>query len=170
MNNNTNSKDELSIQEEKWIHWNKLVAASDERNKTISSNELWKLLEPITRLLSESIRTATLLVSAIANISDAKRLADKYAESLVPNLIKIDVALQLMEQNNLDSKEYALRLKSLLKSIEQLDKKIWSDFRAFMPSLQAKHYGEGEVEKPIGSLSNEIEEIFGSTKDRHWYK
>jgi len=29
---------------------------------------------------------------------------------------------------------------------------------------------KGEVEKPIGSLSNEIEEIFGSTKDRHWYK
>lgn len=39
-----------------------------------------------------------------------------------------------------------------------------------MPSLQAKHYGEGEAEKPMGSLSNEIEEIFGSTKDRHWYK
>ena len=137
-----------------------------------ASKENAILLEPITTSLTTSVARINLVAPAIASYNNVKIQTDKYVESIIPNLIKIEESLKLIEQNNIDlsvdSNYLRWELSLLVEKLENLDNRIWSDYKIFVPSLDPKHYGENQ--KPMGSLSSEIEEVFGNTDSHDWYR
>ena len=67
-----------------------------------ASKENAILLEPITTSLTTSVARINLVAPAIASYNNVKIQTDKYVESIIPNLIKIEESLKLIEQNNID--------------------------------------------------------------------
>lgn len=156
-----NKQDTLTSYEENQLLFNEALHSSS----TVQNAEHHKeaLITPSIDLLVDAVGRASQVVESILHTSTDKLKIDSYIGSVVPNLTKIEVALQFIEQNNIDISQYSKHtpsdLKSLLEKLATIDKKIWSDYRLFLTSLKAKH--TGEEEKPMGSMSDEIEELFG---------